>query len=62
MPIQGKIKKKTIAKYKIVHKVYEKEYRNNPLTDEQKKKNTEKSKTRARVEHVFGFMEQSMNK
>jgi len=31
------------------------------LTDEQKESNREKSKTRARVEHVFGFMEQSMN-
>ncbi|MCP4552227.1 MAG: transposase, partial [Bacteroidetes bacterium] len=27
----------------------------------QKTSNKEKSKTRARVEHVFGFMEQSMN-
>ncbi|MGC9332441.1 MAG: transposase, partial [Bacteroidales bacterium] len=26
-----------------------------------KANNREKSKTRARVEHVFGFMEQSMN-
>jgi len=26
-----------------------------------KRSNREKSKTRARVEHVFGFMEQSMN-
>ena len=31
------------------------------MTDEQKTSNREKSKTRARVEHVFGFMEQSMN-
>ena len=45
----------------MVNKVHEKGYRNKPLTDEQKKNNTEKSKTRARVEHVFGFMEQSMN-
>ncbi|MBL7112313.1 MAG: transposase, partial [Bacteroidales bacterium] len=29
--------------------------------EEQKNNNREKSKTRARVEHVFGFMEQSMN-
>jgi len=29
--------------------------------NEQKATNKEKSKTRARVEHVFGFMEQSMN-
>lgn len=35
--------------------------RNKPLTDEQKARDEEKSKTRARVEHVFGFMEQSMN-
>ncbi len=41
--------------------VNEKGYRNNPLTKEQKESNKEKSKTRARVEHVFGFMEQSMN-
>ncbi|MFR9552558.1 MAG: transposase, partial [Rikenellaceae bacterium] len=31
-----------------------------PLTDEQKASNREKSKIRARVEHVFGFMEQTM--
>ena len=43
------------------NKDHEKGYRDNPLTDDQKKNNTEKSKTRARVEHVFGFMEQSMN-
>jgi IS5 family transposase len=41
-------------------KVHEKGYRNRPLTDEQKTSNTKKSKIRARVEHVFGFMEQSM--
>ena len=34
---------------------------NKPLTEEQKGNNTKKSKIRARVEHVFGFMEQSMN-
>jgi len=43
------------------NKVNEKGYRNKPLTEQQKKNNNEKSKTRARVEHVFGFMEQSMN-
>ncbi|MFT5216746.1 MAG: IS5 family transposase [Glaciecola sp.] len=41
-------------------KVHEKGYRNRPLTDEQKTSNTKKSKNRVRVEHVFGFMEQSM--
>lgn len=51
----------TIAKYEMKNKVHEKGYRNNPLTDKQKASNTKKSKIRARVEHVFGFMEQSMN-
>ena len=57
----GVKQEKLIDKYKMNNKVNEKGYRNKPLTDEQKTSNTEKSKTRARVEHVFGFMEQSMN-
>lgn len=57
----GEEQEKVIAKYKMQNKVHEKAYRNNPLTEEQKANNTEKSKTRSRVEHVFGFMEQSMN-
>ena len=43
------------------NKVNERGYRNKPLTERQIKSNKEKSKIRARVEHVFGFMEQSMN-
>lgn len=57
----GEAQEKTIEKYKMKNKVHEKGYRNAPLTVEQKATNKEKSKTRARVEHVFGFMEQSMN-
>jgi len=57
----GEEQEKTIEKHKMKNKVHEKGYRNAPLTDEQKATNNEKSKTRARVEHVFGFMEQSMN-
>ena len=57
----GEKQEETIAKYKMKNKVHEKGYRNNPLTEQQKANNTIKSKTRARVEHVFGFMEQSMN-
>jgi IS5 family transposase len=57
----GEEQDKVIEKYGMVNKVHEKGYRNKPLTDEQKANNNEKSKTRARVEHVFGFMEQSMN-
>ncbi len=57
----GEEQEKTISKNKMINKVNEKGYRNKPLTEEQKISNRQKSKTRARVEHVFGFMEQSMN-
>lgn len=57
----GKEQEKVIEKYEMNNKTNEKGYRNKPLTEEQKANNREKSKTRARVEHVFGFMEQSMN-
>ena len=57
----GKDQEKVLDKYEVKNKVHEKAYRNRPLTEEQKANNKEKSKTRARVEHVFGFMEQSMN-
>lgn len=56
----GEEQEKVIGKYKMKNQVHEKGYRNKPLTEEQKASNHEKSKTRARVEHVFGFMEQSM--
>lgn len=45
----------------LINKVCEKGYRNNPLTTEQKESNKQKSKIRSRVEHIFGFMENSMN-
>ena len=57
----GEEQEKTTAKYEMKNKVHEKGYRNKPLTDQQKANNTKKSKIRARVEHVFGFVEQSMN-
>ena len=41
-------------------KINEKGYRNRPLTEEQKASNRQKSRTRARVEHVFGHMTNSM--
>jgi IS5 family transposase len=58
----GEDKDKTIEKYQMKNRVHEKGSRNNPLTREQKDNNNEKSKIRARVEHVFGFIEGSMNK
>lgn len=57
----GEEQDKTIAKYEMKNNVHQKGYRNKPITEEQKANNTKKSKIRARVEHVFGFMEQSMN-
>jgi transposase, IS5 family len=48
---------KVITKYEMNNKVHEKAYRNKPLTDEQKNQNRVKSRTRARVEHVFNFFE-----
>lgn len=50
-----------IAKKEMINSVHEKGYRANPLTEKQKLNNTEKSRIRARVEHIFGFMENSMN-
>jgi len=57
----GEIQQQTINEYGMINQVIEKGYRNNPLTEEQKENNRAKSKIRARVEHVFGFLEQSMN-
>lgn len=51
----------TMLKAKGINpKICEKGYRNKPLTDEQKATNTEKSRTRSRVEHIYGFVSQSM--
>ncbi len=41
-------------------RIHEKGYRSRPLTEEQKELNRKKSKIRARVEHVFGHMTNSM--
>ena len=49
-----------LAQRGLESQIHERAYRNQPLTDEQKSRNTVKSKVRARVEHVFGYMENSM--
>jgi IS5 family transposase len=46
---------------KVINKVIEKGYRNKPFCEKQKASNKEKTRTRARVEHLFGFVENSMN-
>lgn len=50
----------TLDKHEMINQVHEKGSRNNPLTDQQKASNKVKSSTRVRVEHIFGFMENSM--
>jgi IS5 family transposase len=57
----GEKQKKVYKKKKVVNQVIEKGCRNKPLTDKQIERNKEKSKTRVRVEHIFGFVENSMN-
>ena len=48
----GEEQEKVISRYKMHNKVNEKGYRNKPLTEKQRASNREKSKTRARVEHL----------
>ena len=58
---KGEKPEATIEQKKVINQVCDRAYRNKPLTEEQKISNTEKSRTRSRVEHIFGFMEMSMN-
>lgn len=53
-------KDEIIERSKVDAKIIEKGYRNKPLTPAQKESNRLKSKVRARGEHVFGFIENSM--
>lgn len=46
----------------VISKVNQKGYRHKSLTAKQQKANTRKSKVRARVEHIFGFMSNTMNR
>jgi transposase, IS5 family len=57
----GKKQQNTISQKEMVDKTCKKGYKNNPLTEQEKEINKEKSRVRSRVEHVFGFMEGSMN-
>lgn len=52
----GKACEGWIGKAGMISQVHEKGYKNNPLTSEQKESNKMKSKTRARVEHIFGMI------
>jgi IS5 family transposase len=49
-----------LAQQQVASRIHERAYRNRPLSDEQKESNRQKSRIRARIEHVFGYMSQSM--
>jgi transposase, IS5 family len=57
----GHNQKDIISQKDMIDKTCKKGYKNNPLTQEDHAINKEKSRVRSRVEHVFGFMEGSMN-
>ena len=56
----GQNQEETIAKVEMINQIHEKGCKNKPLTEEQLQNNRKKSKKRARVEHIFGFIENSM--
>jgi transposase, IS5 family len=49
-----------LEEHEVKGEICEKGYRNHPLTTAQKKRNRKKSKIRVRVEHIFGFMTNTM--
>lgn len=57
----GEEQEKIYNSKEVINKVHEKGYRNKPLTKSQIASNKEKSSIRVRVEHIFGFVENSMH-
>lgn len=53
--------KTKLTELEMKERITEKGHRNNPLQEGQKQSNRKKSKTRCRVEHIFGFMTNNMN-
>jgi IS5 family transposase len=47
---------------KIINQINEQGYNNKKITAAQEKQNTRKSRIRVRIEHIFGFMANSMNR
>ena len=56
----GKPLAKYLAQHGVHNYIHEKGAVNHPLSEDQKQSNRRKSKIRARVEHTFAFMEQSL--
>ena len=46
---------------KIISMIHQKGYKNKKLSEEERLHNHRKSKIRARIEHIFGFMTNTMN-
>lgn len=63
--ISGMVRWTTISqgskKNGVEAKICARAYRNKPLTDEQKGWNKSVAKTRCRIEHIFGFMTNSLH-
>ncbi|MCR4306684.1 MAG: IS5 family transposase [Candidatus Yonathbacteria bacterium] len=57
---QSEDSRKMLKRKNIRNRIHERAYRSHPLTDKQMEKNRLKSKIRARVEHVFGFVTNTM--
>jgi len=58
----GEENEKLLKKKRMISRIHEKGCRYKKLTKKQIANNTRKSKTRARIEHIFGFMSNSMNR
>jgi IS5 family transposase len=52
----GKACTERIQQAGMINQLHEKGYKNNPLSREQKENNKMKSKTRARIVHIFGMI------
>lgn len=57
----GKEQQNIISKKNMIDKTCKKGYKNKPLTEQDLAVNKEKSTIRSRVEHIFAFMENTMN-
>jgi IS5 family transposase len=57
---EGQKVEQALRKQKARNRINEKGYRNHPLTEKQKENNQKKSSVRARIEHVFAYMTNTM--
>jgi IS5 family transposase len=57
---EGKTNEAVLERRKARNRIHEKGHRNHPLSEKQKACNRKKSSVRARIEHVFAFMTNTM--